>query len=997
VARNAVYSAAIITDIAPSRLTRFFTREGDQYRVQRSVREKVLFARHNVLQDPPFSKLDLICCRNLLIYLERTIQREVLEMFHFALRPNGFLFLGSAESVDSASEFFTPVDKKNRIFRALATRRSRIHVGTPTTLLDGRNIEVPQPPRHPRTEPMADLHRRAIEQHAPPSVLVNREGNILHMSERAGRFLRHVGGTPSLNLVTLVLPELRLELRTALYQTMQNNQSVDSRRVKIEREDEKSFFVNMTTRPVKGENQDETCYLVLFTEVECVLNRDADEDGHDDPVLLQLEEELKRTREQLQGTIEQSENSHEELTASNEELQSINEELRSATEELETSKEELQSINEELITVNHELKEKVEETSKVNDDLQNLIASTDIATVFIDRGLCIKRYTPRATDIFSIIPADVGRSLLDITHRLDYDELPKDAIETFQSLRTTEREVGSSDGKWYIVRMLPYRTTEDRIDGAVITFFDITRRRQAEEEVHENEERLRLVADSALDFAIVSMDAKGIITGWSKGAARLFGYTDAEAIGRRGDMLFTLDDQKNGAFEHELTIAREEGSAEDDRWHLRKDGERVFCSGTVRPMMRGGLHGYVKIARDVTGEKRQQRERDKLLRAEQSAREAAQAAIEMKDEFLAVMSHELKHPLNLVLMNTELLARRPEVRDDPNGRRATEAIRRTVLNQAQIIDDLLDLSRLNTGKMTLHVSAVNLSETIRRISGSMESDLAARELQMQVSLPAEDIWMEADPVRLDQVVWNLVSNAMKFTPKGGHIEIRLRDGDDQIQLDVTDDGIGMAPEMLDRVFNMFEQASTRPNRQTGGLGIGLALVRQLVELQNGEVTAYSEGPGKGTRMCVRWAHRPCSGSESRLAPVSTELAGRRIVLVDDSAAVLEPFGELLQMEGAEVRMFESGESALDYLRSNTVDVLFSDIGMPGMDGYALIREVRQLPQHANLLAIALTGFGRAQDDERARDAGFDAHIGKPIIMKTLMETLRRLETEQALR
>jgi two-component system CheB/CheR fusion protein len=255
--------------------------------------------------------------------------------------------------------------------------------------------------------------------------------------------------------------------------------------------------------------------------------------------------------------------------------------------------------------------------------------------------------------------------------------------------------------------------------------------------------------------------------------------------------------------------------------------------------------------------------------------------------------------------------------------------------------------------------------------------------------------MEADPVRLDQVVWNLVSNAMKFTPKGGHIEVKLVTDAHTIELDVIDDGVGMTGDLLGRVFNMFEEASTRPNRQAGGLGIGLALVRQLVELQDGEVTAHSDGPGKGTRMCVRWPLKPCRDTESTPAAPGQELAGRRIVLVDDSAAVLEPFGELLTMEGAEVRMFDNGAAALEYARTNAIDVLFSDIGMPGMDGYELIRAIRELPQHVGLLAIALTGFGRAQDGERAREAGFNAHIGKPIMMKNLMDSLRQLDRQAA--
>jgi two-component system CheB/CheR fusion protein len=274
--------------------------------------------------------------------------------------------------------------------------------------------------------------------------------------------------------------------------------------------------------PFHDDDSSEDFSLVVFHEIPPEIAPPLGSPARDDLVLTQLETELQRTKEQLQETIEHSEISTEELRASNEELQAINEELRSATEELETSKEELQSVNEELITVNYELKVKVEETGKANDDLNNLIASTDIATVFVDSGLRIKRFTPRATDIFSVIASDLGRSLLDLTHRLDYDELADDVGATFDTLRPVEREVRSDDGRWYIVRLLPYRTTEDRIEGAIMTFFDITARRQAEELARASEARMRMVAESTHDYAIITMDAEGRVTSWNKGAERAF-------------------------------------------------------------------------------------------------------------------------------------------------------------------------------------------------------------------------------------------------------------------------------------------------------------------------------------------------------------------------------------------------------------------------------------------------------------------------------------------
>ena len=710
-ARVGSYPESIVTDVSPARLRQFFTKEGDRYRVRKELRERVLFAIHNVLRDPPFSHLHLISCRNLLIYLDRSVHAQILETFHFALRPGGYLFLGSSESADASPQLFSVVDKKNRIYRANAVMRSARNMPAVTAGIAAEaRLVGPRQPAERRQYSYADVHRELAEQHAPPSVLIDSESHIVHLSEQAGRFLVHAAGPPSHHLPTLVLPELRLELRTALHQARATGKSVEARRVQIERGD-KPWYINMVVRPVPAAEKHGPLVLVLFDEVEVAMSAEAAaQRGERDPVLAQLEEDLRRTQEQLRETIEEAETTTEELKASNEELQAINEELRSTTEELETSKEELQSINEELITVNQELKMKVEETGKINDDLQNLIASTDIATVFVDRGLTIKRYTPRTLEIFSMIPGDVGRSLLDINHRLDYPQLADDAAEALQSLRLIEREVSSSDDRWYLARALPYRTTEDRIDGVVLTFVDITSRRRAEE-------RMRLAAQSTRDFAILTLDLDGAISTWNAGAERMFGYADAEAVGMSGEMLFVPEDRVRGVPAEEMRRAHAEGRAEDERWHLRKDGTRFYVSGVMTPLYDGGvLRGYSKIARDLTNVKHDAVEREERVGREAAGRAEAGAAVGQKDEFLAIMSHELKNPLNLILLNAELLARIPEARTVPSVVRAAEIIRKTVRSQAKIIDDLLDLSRINTGKMSLNATAVDWS-LLRRQPG----------------------------------------------------------------------------------------------------------------------------------------------------------------------------------------------------------------------------------------------------------------------------------------
>ncbi|WP_414708295.1 chemotaxis protein CheB [Pseudomonas sp. UBA6310] len=989
VGRAGIFPEAIITDVTPTRLRQFFTKEQTYYRIKKEIREKMLFAQHSLLRDPPFSKLDLISCRNLLIYLDRDVQHDILRMFHFALRPGGYLFLGSSESADACADLFTVIDKKNRIYRA----RTDIGITRPTPVVPTEGFQlaptVMKTTSYERRKvSFAEVHRRVLEQYAPPSVIVNHESEIVHMSDRAGHFLRYVGGEPSHNLLTLVHPELRLELRTALFQAIQSRMSVEARRVRLAR-DGRTFYVNMVARPFTDGEAGSELVLVLFDEVEETMSNEAKSPRDDgkDSVLSHLEEELQRTKQQLQATIEQSETSTEELKASNEELQAINEELRSTTEELETSKEDLQSINEELITVNHELKSKVEETGKINDDLQNLITSADIATVFVDRGLRIKWYTPRAVDIFSIIPTDAGRSLLDITHRLYYDELAEDTSRVFESLRLIEREVQSTDGAWYIVRLLPYRTTEDRIEGAVLTFFDISRRREAEEQLRAGEELMRLVAESTRDYAIITLDTEGLITSWNKGAEINFGYLEQEALGQPGALIFTPEDIEAGVPQQEMLKSRENGRAEDERWHQRKDGSRFYCSGIMTPLV-GQRQGYVKIARDLTEHKRQ------LMQQESQLNESKNSS-QLKDEFFAIMSHELKHPLNLIQLHAELLSRLPAVKSSGLMSKAAHTIQQAVQSQARIIDDLLDLSRVRTGKLKLKSTPVDLRQLIDDIGKVAQAEAAARDIAFSVRHGAdgEPMIIEADFTRVEQIVWNLVNNALKFTLNGGHVTLLTDLDGGMARLQVIDDGQGIDQDFLPKVFELFGQGEGQhAQRNRDGLGIGLSLVRQLAEAHGGRVAVTSAGRQRGSTFSV-WLPLytlPHALAADKGAVEGGKLRNLRILLVDDSPDILETLQMLLEMEEARVTTATSGEKALALADTQTFDLILSDIGMPNMDGHALIRALRQLPQCAGVPAIALTGYGTSDDAQKTLDAGFNQHIGKPVAYDALIATIEKL-------
>jgi two-component system CheB/CheR fusion protein len=992
--RDGAYPESIVTDIAPAILRRYFVKEGLNYRVAKSLRDHVLFAPHNVLRDPPFSRLDLISCRNLLIYLEREVQAEILQMFHFALRPGGYLFLGSSETADASDRLFTTVDKKHRIYRANTAVRAarslpRFPLGSHTPVSPPLPWREPGPRQLPA---IGDLHNQLLLECAPPSIVVSDDGEILHVA-RAEHLLRFSAGIPTQVLMSVIQPELKPALRAAMFDASQQEGESQATATLLQGGG-KARQINVVVRPVKHPDWSKELKLILFHESDIKRDHEGDDGRHEthDPLIANLESELQRKDAQLQRSIGQYEVSLEDLKASNEELQAINEELRSATEELETSKEELQSTNEELITVNQELKTKVEETAETNDDLRNLIASTGIATIFVEGDMSIKRFTPVAAELFNLISSDTGRSLMDITHKLNYDDLAGDVAETFNTLRVVEREVSSQDGRTFLAHLQPYRTEEDRIGGAVLSFVDVTALRRAQRSVHIDQERMALIAQSMPGFAIMTMDEKGCFTSWSIGAKELFGYDEAEVIGKSCAIIFTPEDRAAGAPEQGMHEARQAGQASDERWHLRKDGRRVFVSGIIASMKLGHLQGFAKIARNMTASKQAERNRAAAVESALDSAARANAASDMKDEFLAVMSHELKHPLNLIQVSAQMLAAMPETQPHARVLKAARSIQASVKTQARIIDDLLDLSRTRAGKLVLNVAPLYLNEALQGCFEWAATQATAKGITFEMDAQDESLLLDGDLVRIEQIAMNLLSNALKFTPSGGSITVQLaREGDDAV-LRVTDSGRGISAAFLPHVFGLFRQADSHTTRQEGGLGIGLALVNELVRLHRGRVAAASEGEGLGSTFAV---YLPLKSSNSDFGalghlPDIASLAGVRMLVVDDSADALDIFCELLRMEGAEVTSASSGQQALACAERADFDLVISDIGMPGMDGLMLMRELRKLPCAAKVRAIALTGYGRTQDVSLCLSSGFDAHLNKPVEIQRLKEVMADL-------
>lgn len=496
VARNGRYPVAIEADLTEDRLRRFFTREGDQLVVTRELRDIVLFAKHSLLKDPPFSRVDLVSCRNVLIYLDRELQQQICSTFHFALKSPGYLFLGTSESAENPVGMFRPVDREARIYQRMPIQTEiRVTPRTGPGTLGSEPLQARTPPafRAPRE---AGVHREALERLAPPSILVDDSYRIVHLSEQAGRYLQPSGGTLANDVTELAREELRFDIRAALHSAFARNEPSLSGPIAV-RFNGSARRVYLQARPLNGDPNANRSAIIFFLEGETLNDASipsvALEERAPSDQIQQLQQELQFTQSQLRASREEYEGANEELRAANEELQSINEEYRSTAEELETSKEELQSINEELQTVNSELKTKLETVSRAHSDVQNVMTATDVGILFLDPHLRIKRFTPRISELFNIVIGDEGRSITDFTHRLEYDDLAGDARKVLRDLATSEREVRGRDGSWYLTRLRPYRTVEDKIDGVVVTFVDIGERRRTADALRESESRMRIL------------------------------------------------------------------------------------------------------------------------------------------------------------------------------------------------------------------------------------------------------------------------------------------------------------------------------------------------------------------------------------------------------------------------------------------------------------------------------------------------------------------------
>ncbi len=971
-AARAVYDEESVAAVSAARRERYFVRQGHGYQVAPELRQMIVFAPHNVVRDAPFTRVDLVSCRNLLIYLQPPAQQKVLSLFHFALNRGGVVFLGPSESQGALARDFETVDGHWRIYRKFSDGRfpvdARGYLPKPFGGRAGSSAAFAPAPGRPPVSGLLGAYDALLEECMAPGLLVNERGELVHAFAGASRFLKVREGRQALDVLDNVVPELKAVLVGGLQRVRKEGAPVAYKGVRLAG-GEGPYEV--TVRPLGGRGGAGHLLVSFATSGERsgpppeapIAAGDASREH-----LGALEAELSSTKENLQAAIE-------ELETSNEELQAANEELLASNEELQSTNEELQSVNEELYTVNAEYQRKLAELTELTNDMDNLLASTDVGVIFLDAELRIRKFTPRVGDVYKLLPQDIGRPIETFTHSMHHPELVGDLREVLASGRPVEREVRHQSGRAFFVRVLPYRA-KGRVDGVVLTLIDVSGLKAAEDALFHERYLLNSLLSSVPD-AIYFKDVRGKFIRLNRAMAGRLGIGDpAEAAGRTP---FELPDRAAAlALQQNDEAVLRGGEAELDRLEQRPlpDGSDAWDLATRLPLVdrAGATVGVIGIFRDVTEQKR--------------AEEKIHEAVRRRDQFLAMLSHELRNPLGAIVTATALL----KSADDAGTRRKVfDIFERQSQQMARLLDDLLDASRVTQNKIELRKRPLDLRAVVKEAADALRGLMASRGLAFELALESRPLYVDGDPVRLQQIHANLLNNAAKYTPRGGHVRLEVRREGGQVVTRVRDDGTGIPPAMLGSVFELFVQSSRTLDRSDGGLGVGLTLVRSLVAMHGGSVEAKSEGEGKGSEFVVRLplASAPPAEAVEQVPPLADRVGARRVAIVEDNADSREMMCHFLELAGFRCQSAGDGVAGLELIERIAPDVALVDVGLPGIDGFEIARRVRANPALDHTYLIAVTGYGQPSDRSRAVDAGFDAHVVKPVQPEGLVRLLAR--------
>jgi two-component system CheB/CheR fusion protein len=963
VASRGIYPEECLANVSADRVEKYFKKQDDGFLVSRELRKTIVFATHNILQDAPFTKLDLACCRNLLIYLKPEAKKKVISLLNFSLVEHGVMWLGPSESIAEQDDGFRVLNERWRVFRKIAPIRF-----SSVTLND--NVPA-SPKRKPGIESrsvsqseLLTVYDSLLCNFMPPGLLVDDDDQIVHVFGTGTKFLQIQAGRPARKFTELLPSTFRIAVANGLKRVKTEGKTICYSGIPINEGDiENSYQISIM--PVDSA-QTSPKFLVTFESFDSVSsakNSQEPIDGSQANVerVQFLEEQLQSTRESLHDSIL-------DLKSANEEMQTTNEELIASNEELQSTNEELHSVNEELYTVNSEHQRKITELIEMTDDMENLLDSIQVDTIFLDGELKVRKFTLGIAKTFRLIPQDVGRHIDSFNHELEHENIVGLVEDVLKNEKSIEEEVQDSSGNWFLMRLLPY-SSRGQVDGVLLTLIDITKIKETEQRLAELSE----IVQSSED-AIFRVTPDGIIRTWNTGSVRIFAHTEEFMVGKNISVL-TVDEIGQTIMVGALdAMVRGERIEHIQMKAVRRNGELVDVQMSVSPIYNRDekLVAASIVLRDFTKEK--------------NAEAANLEAVRRRDQFLAMLSHELRNPI-AAIMNALALLKATEVEQEQD-----QAARSVILRQskqlAKLLDDLLDVSRITHDKIKLDIQTIDLVQLSNEVVEGIRAKLDQCEHKLTLDLPSHPVCVNADKTRIIQAQVNLLVNAAKYTPNGGQITYSISAQDDKAIIEIHDDGEGMNEELAKKVFEVFVQADQPLDRNVGGMGLGLPLVRMIARAHGGEISAFSEGPGKGSKFTLSF---PLAEEQHLIESRDEEddfevLNDKKLLLVEDDDGSREMLSSFLASFGLEVAAAANGIDAVQLFAEFSPDICVVDIGLPDLNGYQVAERIRDMDHRPELL-IALTGYGQDKDKKAVLEAGFDLHIVKPTDPDQLVATI----------
>lgn len=999
-----IYSAKELSGVPPQRLAKYFQRVGADFQVRPEIRKMIVFAPQNILFDASFTNIDLVVCRNMLIYFGEQGKRRALGLMDFGLRTGGYLFLGPSETPSKIQNHYETIDRKWRIYRKLGNSRTRIHN---LHASDRRTLAATPPqPRRASTLLTDRLILNAIEglaaDYLPPTFVTDASFNLLYSTAGSADYLRRQEGRYRGTLPDLLLPALRTTVLIGLqrcarektlthpivvgqiivpgeqianaprHSTKDNCSSSDPRTA--------ARSVRVTIRRVEVSQDQETGFSVTLTDESAARLLEAEDHSHISAEFnlnaqATLEQELSDAKQSLQATIE-------ELETSNEELQATNEEMVAANEELQCTNEELHSVNEELYTVNAEHQTKIEQLTELTEDMENLLRSASVATLFLDDEYRIRRVTPNAAHIFGLTQDDVGRPLENFSNPLKYDQLYEVIRAAVVDNRATEEEVLAKSGERFLLKVTPYKSSQHTA-GAVLTLVSLQNLEAARQQLEMREARFRgTFENAAVGIAHVALDGQWLRV--NQRLCDLVGYTLEELLASDFQSITHPDDLNDDLELFEQLKAGDISRYTIRKRYIHKQGHEVPIDLTVSLQHESEREApyCISIIQDSTERANYQKRLEE--------------AISQRDQFLAVLSHELRNPLGSLRNAIKLLQHTAP--DLSKSSQLVDLLERQTQHMSRLVEDLLDTSRITQNRIVLQRELIDLSEVADESVASLRSNFAAKEQSLTLTLHGSEFPVIGDRTRLLQTIENLLANANRYTQCGGRIQVDLSIDSGFVVLSVADDGQGIAPEQIDSIFSMFTRGRETQETQ-GGLGIGLALAKMLVEKHEGRLIVHSDGVGQGATFTLHFPLAAIPKGMTMDAPQSTNDTSEkafRVVLIEDDDDARITLASLLELDGHVIIAAANGREGIEQVLQSQPDFALVDLSMPEISGFDVARQLRESANCPATQLIALTGHGQPNDLQRTREAGFAAHLVKPIDTDALTRLMHKLTENNAL-